>query len=148
MVNCVSIIWQLIREAIIISLIQHFEADFLWKVSLKILNWGLILKTFMQDTPALSFHREDWRKWTEEWHRWLKVLEQMMNSAQMADPSSGRHKCAGEEFRSFSFLRVLTHLWSWKTTKQGSLNPLYPHGFFLLDGCNKLGMVHCIYWGL
>ena len=31
---------------IIISLIQHFEADFLWKVSLKILNSGLILKTF------------------------------------------------------------------------------------------------------
>ena len=27
-------------------LIQHFEADFLWKVSLKILNSGLILKTF------------------------------------------------------------------------------------------------------
>ena len=31
----------------IISLIQHFEADFLWKVSLKILNSGLILKTFI-----------------------------------------------------------------------------------------------------
>ena len=29
-----------------ISLIQHFEADFLWKVSLKILNSGIILKTF------------------------------------------------------------------------------------------------------
>ena len=28
------------------SLIHHFEADFLWKVSLKILNSGLILKTF------------------------------------------------------------------------------------------------------
>ena len=26
-------------------LIQHFEADFRWKVSLKILNSGLILKT-------------------------------------------------------------------------------------------------------
>ena len=33
-------------EAIEISLIQHFEADFLWKVSLKILNSGTILKTF------------------------------------------------------------------------------------------------------
>ena len=31
-----------------ISLIQHFEADFLWKVSLKILNSGIILKTFTQ----------------------------------------------------------------------------------------------------
>ena len=29
-----------------ISLIQDFEADFLWKVSLKILNWGIILKSF------------------------------------------------------------------------------------------------------
>ena len=35
----------LIREAIMISLVQHFEADFLWKVSLKILNSGMILKT-------------------------------------------------------------------------------------------------------
>ena len=30
----------------IFSLIQDFKADFLWKVSLKILNSGLILKTF------------------------------------------------------------------------------------------------------
>ena len=37
---------RLIGEANLISLIQHFEADFLWKVSLKILNSGLILKTF------------------------------------------------------------------------------------------------------
>ena len=29
-----------------VSLIQHFEADFLWKVSLKIWNSGIILKTF------------------------------------------------------------------------------------------------------
>ena len=29
-----------------VSLIQHFEADYLWKVSLKILNSGIILKTF------------------------------------------------------------------------------------------------------
>ena len=33
-------------EAIKILLIQHFEADFLWKVSLKILISGIILKTF------------------------------------------------------------------------------------------------------
>ena len=26
--------------------IQHFEADFLWKIGLKILNSGIILKTF------------------------------------------------------------------------------------------------------
>ena len=29
--------------------IQHFEADFLWKVSLKILNSGIILKTFTHE---------------------------------------------------------------------------------------------------
>ena len=46
MINCVYIICKLLKEAIIISLIQHFEADFLWKVSHKILNSGLILKTF------------------------------------------------------------------------------------------------------
>ena len=33
-----------IREAIIVCLIRYFEADFLWKVSLKILNSGIILK--------------------------------------------------------------------------------------------------------
>ena len=36
-----------IREAIVNGLIQDFEADFLWKVSLKILNSGTILKTFI-----------------------------------------------------------------------------------------------------
>ena len=40
------LIGKLIREAIKICLIQHFEADFLWKISLKILNSGLTLKTF------------------------------------------------------------------------------------------------------
>ena len=40
------VLLKLIREAIIISLIQNFEADFLWKVSLKNRNSGLILKTF------------------------------------------------------------------------------------------------------
>ena len=46
-------IWKLIREAIIISLIQHFEADFLQKISLKIPNSGLILKAF---THAITMH--------------------------------------------------------------------------------------------
>ena len=32
-----------------ISLIQHFEADYLWKVSLKIQNSGLILKIFTHE---------------------------------------------------------------------------------------------------
>ena len=32
-----------------VSLIQHFEADFLWKVSLRILNSEIILKTFTHD---------------------------------------------------------------------------------------------------
>ena len=32
-----------------ISQIQHFEGDFLWKVSLKILNSGIILKTLTHE---------------------------------------------------------------------------------------------------
>ena len=35
---------KLIREALIICLIQYFEADLLWKDSFKILNLGIILK--------------------------------------------------------------------------------------------------------
>ena len=35
-----------------ISLIQYFVADFLWKVSLKMLNSGIILKTFTQEYLA------------------------------------------------------------------------------------------------
>ena len=46
MVNCPKRNWKLIREAFKICLSQHFEADFLWKVSLTILNSGIILKTF------------------------------------------------------------------------------------------------------
>ena len=32
---------------------QYFEADFLWKVSLKILNSGIILKTFTHVSMAM-----------------------------------------------------------------------------------------------
>ena len=46
MIKCPLKDWKSIREAIMISLIQHFEADYLWKVSLKILKSGIILKTF------------------------------------------------------------------------------------------------------
>ena len=35
------------QKAIVTDLIQHFEADFHWKVSLKIMNSGIILKTFV-----------------------------------------------------------------------------------------------------
>ena len=38
-----------------ISLIQEFEADFLWKVSLIILNSGMILKTFTHAEVNLIF---------------------------------------------------------------------------------------------
>ena len=43
------------REAIIIGLILHFKADFPWKVSLKILNSGIILKTFTHGVRELDF---------------------------------------------------------------------------------------------
>ena len=45
MVNCPINEREKIREAILICLIQDFEADFLLQVSLKILNYK-ILKTF------------------------------------------------------------------------------------------------------
>ena len=35
-----------------ISLIRDFETDFLWKVSLKILNSQIILKTFTHVVPV------------------------------------------------------------------------------------------------
>ena len=38
--------------SIIICVNQHFEADFLWKVGLKILNSGIILKTFTHSLPV------------------------------------------------------------------------------------------------
>ena len=38
-----------------ISLIQDFEADFLWKDSLKILNPGIILKTFTHVSKSTFF---------------------------------------------------------------------------------------------
>ena len=41
-----------------VSLFQHFEVDFLWKVSLKILNSGIILKTFTHVSTSLI----DWKK--------------------------------------------------------------------------------------
>ena len=44
-----------IGEVIKTCLIQHFEADFLWKVSLKILNSGIILKTFTNVVINNSF---------------------------------------------------------------------------------------------
>ena len=43
------------REAIIICLIQHVEADFPKKVSLKILNSGIFLKTFTHAFTHLQF---------------------------------------------------------------------------------------------
>ena len=43
-----------------ISLIQHFEADFLWKVSLKILNSGINLKTFTQVCGFGVLVSNDW----------------------------------------------------------------------------------------
>ena len=63
------------RDAIIIWLIQHFEADFLWKVSLKILNSGLIRKTFIHVTRKYflqitisKFKYSYWGFWYELFH--------------------------------------------------------------------------------
>ena len=53
MVNCLKINLNHIKEVIRICLIQDIEADFLWKVSLKILNSGIIMKPF-----TLALHRQ------------------------------------------------------------------------------------------
>ena len=47
------------HKAIIICLIQYFEADFQWKVSLKILNSGITLKTFTQAINNLKHEKEN-----------------------------------------------------------------------------------------
>ena len=54
-----------------ISLIQHFEADFLWKVSLKILNSGLILKTF---THVNCFQNQCFEILIQEYYQGAKHL--------------------------------------------------------------------------
>ena len=59
-----------------ISLIQHFEADFLWKVSLKILNSGIILKTFTHENGLHNFGRghceERLREIILNFSKWLR----------------------------------------------------------------------------
>ena len=64
MVNCLLINSKSTSEANIICLIQHFEADILWKVSLKILNSGMILKTFTHANL----------KWNSKWSKSLKIF--------------------------------------------------------------------------
>ena len=54
MVNDVYINWKIIKRATIICLIQHFEADIPKKVSLKILNLRIVLKTFPNAAKILS----------------------------------------------------------------------------------------------
>ena len=44
-----------------VSLIQDFEADFLWKVNLKILNSGIILKTFTHKVQHKKTFQCDWK---------------------------------------------------------------------------------------
>ena len=59
-----------------ISLIQHFEADFQWKVSLKILNSGTILKTFTHDKVSCSKtqHNEFGKVQTRDHMNWSQAL--------------------------------------------------------------------------
>ena len=61
-----------------VSLIQHFEADFLWKVSLKILNSGTILKTFTHELQFILFslYLMIWIKmfWETNKLNWIEIL--------------------------------------------------------------------------
>ena len=46
LVNCPDLNQKYIKKPIIICLLRHFEADLGWEVGHKILNLGIILKTF------------------------------------------------------------------------------------------------------
>ena len=47
------------HKPITICLIQYYEADLQWKVSLKILNSGIILKTFTHAINNLKHEKEN-----------------------------------------------------------------------------------------
>ena len=57
-------------------MIQHFEADFLWKVSLKILISGITLKTFPHVTVFLEdfFEKYNFEKKSDDKKKREKVL--------------------------------------------------------------------------
>ena len=86
MINCVLVIWKLIKEAIIISLIQRFETDFPYKV----LNSGLILKTFTHVCVGeIARSLEQFHVVCETWlrQRWMTVLQLVL--VPCCFPSSG-----------------------------------------------------------
>ena len=55
MVNCPQTDWKYVREANTISLIQHFEDDFLWKVILKILKFRNDPENFHPSSCTILF---------------------------------------------------------------------------------------------
>ena len=57
-----------------ISLIQHCEADFLWKVSLKILNSGLILKIFIHVSRVLGIPPQTYEIFSKDGNVALQLL--------------------------------------------------------------------------
>ena len=57
-----------IREPVIIFLIQHFETDFLLKVSLKILNSRIILKSFTHIPVNLFSTNCEWSRQQILWY--------------------------------------------------------------------------------
>ena len=91
--------WKYIREVIKISLIQDFEADFLWKVSLKILNSRIILKTF---THAVSLEdRNTSQIHSDSIQTGMRLIESVF------------------EFRSIFFIRTSSHISIVEVLSQG-----------------------------
>ena len=70
----------------IISLIQDFEADFLWKVSLEILNSVKILKNFIHAVIWIWFHGPS------QFCKWTATLDFQQNG--MCDQQILRSACA------------------------------------------------------
>ena len=86
-----------------ISLIQHFEADFLWKVSLK------ILKTFAHAVkPVLSCHSKDQKKVFKNDNRLMQIKS-------IAECSLGAAFCNIKYHMAFRPLFCLFFEWPHKT---------------------------------
>ena len=87
------------------SVIQDFEADFLWKVGLKMLNSGMILKTF---THALIFT-------TENVHNLLNSL--------------GKHVlwCSEKAYLQDISNEYPQHMFSWCDKKNSAIHCSYPN---------------------
>ena len=105
-----------------ISLIQHFEADFLWKVSLKILNSGIILKKYRKIYQIVHCYHYDWPMNILEIPYWKKHK----HSVKMSDDNycffPETNRCHGQ---GVVYMSCITAKEALKTYKVILLYPLF-----------------------